>query len=106
MTNITTLPPITSGKIVHEGIAGGPARITNDFLRSIEQRHRKTPVFDPNEVPRAYRAHIGGGIWIKRCRYCDDYALTYGSLVYIWQLAQHEATHGEDVPGYNTPLMS
>ncbi len=101
----TVLPAIEAGHIVHEGIARGPARLTNDFLRSIEQRYRTTPVFDPNTIPRGYRAHIGGGIWMRRCRECDDYALTYGSVVYIWQLANHEAEHNIDVPGHNVPLL-
>jgi len=92
--------PITTDTL---GIAG---KVTPERIARITSRYAETPVFDPDVVPRGRYAHIGGGIWLRRCRECDDYVRSYGSVAYLYPFARHEASHGVDVAGYNTPMLA
>lgn len=67
--------------------------------------HAKTPVWDAEDIPRGRQMHLGKGVWLRRCAGCDDYMLSYGSSGYYYEFAQHEASHGLDVVGYNVPMM-
>lgn len=84
---------IIVGKPEHKGV-----RVIDTYSR--------TPVIDPDLVPRGRYMHIGSGVWLHRCAACDDYMLTYGTIGYVLEFAQHEYAHGIDVPGYNVPMMA
>lgn len=75
------------------------------FMRRLDEQYSRTPVFDAERIPRGKHMHIGDGVWLRRCRECDDYIKTYGAIDYIREFAEHEADHGLIVPGYNQALL-
>lgn len=67
-----------------------------------------TPTYDADTIPGGRCAHIGGGVFLKRCRRCDDYMLTYGGPPYVRPFAEHEATHPEllgTIPGHDLAIL-
>lgn len=57
-------------------------------------RFAKTPVFKRSDIPRGRSAHIGGGVFLRRCRECNDFVLTFGHP-YCSPIEDHEsAKHG------------
>lgn len=93
--------------ILGEGFIAG-ARYVKDidaFIAKNEARYINTPVFAQEIIPQGRYAHIGDGVFFRRCSACDDFILTYGTVSYIREFAEHEASHGLDVPGYNVPLL-
>jgi hypothetical protein len=82
-------------------------RDLDEFFQKNEAKYQETPVFSEDIIPRGASAHIGEGIFLTRCTECDDYALTYGMLGYIYELAQHKTAHGlTDVPGLHVALLA
>jgi hypothetical protein len=76
------------------------------FIAHNEEKYAATPVFGADSIPRGRNAHIGDGIWMRRCTSCDDFTLSYGSIAYLHDHAAHEASHlGSVVPGFNSPLL-
>lgn len=68
--------------------------------------HLRTPTIEADDVPRGAYMHLGGGLWLKRCRSCDDYMLSYGTVGYWLPFAEHEYAHGLDVVGYNVAMLA
>jgi hypothetical protein len=75
------------------------------FLDKNKARYADTPVFDPDIIPSGRYVHIGDGVWLRRCSDCEDFTLSYGSIIYLREHAQHELTHGGNVLGANVPLL-
>jgi len=80
------------------------ARDREAFIAEMAERYALTPVFDPAVIPAGRAAHIGNGVFYRHCSGCEDFALTYGTP-FIMAIAQHEASHGGLVAGYNSPLL-
>lgn len=74
-----------------------------------EQRNAETPVFPADLIPNGRYMHIGDGIWKHVCRSCDDFILSYGSVVYLYEFAKHEASHAElleaGISGWNVGML-
>lgn len=75
------------------------------FIKKNEKRFAATPVFLQDTVPRGRYAHIGNGIWLRRCSGCDDFTLSYGTIAYLYEHGSHEASHGGLVAGFNSPVL-
>lgn len=93
--------------IIGEGSIAG-ARYVKDvdaFVAKNKERYAETPVFPADIIPQGRYAHIGEGVFLRRCSACDDFILTYGTVAYIREFAEHEAGHGLDVVGYNVPML-
>jgi hypothetical protein len=77
------------------------------FIESNAERYALTPVFPVEGIPSGKYVHIGEGVWKKTCSEpgCDVFMLSYGSVAYFRVFAEHEASHGRDVPGFNVPLL-
>lgn len=86
-------------------LGAGSVKNLNQFIQKNEARFAATPVFPKTAIPNGVAAHIGKGVFLRRCVSCDDYMLTYGSILYIHEFAKHEASHGGLVPGYNAPML-
>jgi hypothetical protein len=90
-----------------EGVIAGLDHVKDRdaYIVEMEDRFAATPVFPQDIIPRGRQAHIGDGVWLKRCQACDDFMLTYGTA-FIMKFALHEREHGVDVVGVNVPLLS
>lgn len=81
-------------------------KIDDHFMSKTEaaEFYAETPIFELEEIGPGVGAHIGDGVFLYRCRNCDDYYLSYGPTPRYWNIGPHERqTHGLDVPGLNTP---
>jgi hypothetical protein len=90
----------------HKVVLG--ARYVTDsdaFIAKNTKRHQNTPIFEQKAIPQGRYCHIGDGVWLRRCSACDDYTLTYGTVLYLNEHLRHEASHGIDVIGVNIPIL-
>jgi hypothetical protein len=90
----------------HKVVLG--ARYVTDpdaFIAKNEKRFRNTPIIEQKAIPNGRYCHIGNGVWLRRCSACDDYTLTYGTVLYLNEHLLHEASHGIDVIGVNVPIL-
>lgn len=79
---------------------------TSDATTDAAQRYSRTPITAPEDVPRGSYMHIGGGQWLRRCRGCDDFIVTSGTIEFVLEFAQHEHNeHSLDVVGYNVAML-
>ena len=54
-----------------------------------------TPIMPTPAIPRARQAHVGDGQWLSRCRACDAFVISYGPVMFLRELSDHEYTaHG------------
>ena len=74
------------------------------FIKKNKKHFATTPVSLPDAIPRGKYEHIGDGVWLHRCSYCDDFALTYGTIVHLSVYALHETSHGIPIAGSNSFL--
>lgn len=92
-----------------EGVILGTTYLDPDeaeeFIERCATLYAKTPVFAAADVPRGQYIHVGEGVWLKRCRGCDDYVMTYGTILFTPVIGEHERTHELDVVGINIPLL-
>lgn len=50
--------------------------------------------------------HVGGGVWLSACGYCDAYSLTYGTVPAYANLGPHMVSeHGAKVGGINVGML-
>lgn len=99
--------PTAPINIAGEGVILGASYVADRkaFIEEQRRRYAETPVFPAEAIPSGRGAHIGEGVWLYRCPECSTFALTYGVKSYISKLAEHTASHGVAVPGYNAPLL-
>lgn len=96
----------TLGNDIAGRVLGFAGVVTAERIQRVTSRYTATPSFEPGAIPRGAYAHIGGGVWLRRCRDCDDYVRSYGSVGYLYEFARHEASHGLEVVGFNAPMMA
>lgn len=94
-----------------ENIAGQGVILGAQYVRDFDAfvtknaaQYSRTPTFPIDEIPRGSRRHLGGGIWLARCRECDNYVLTYGTA-WCYEFGKHERDHGLDVVGINVAIL-
>jgi hypothetical protein len=75
-------------------------------IEAVRIAHAYTPVTPEPLVHRGETRHIGEGVWMRRCRECGAHVKSYGVIAVIPEMAEHEAGHGLQVPGWNQPLLS
>lgn len=96
---------MTLTNIYGEGvIIGAPVHKGTDK----RTKYARTPVFDPSEIPAGRQAHIGGGVFRRKCAdpECGVYADTWGGVWWVPKLAHHEhQDHGLDVVGVNVAVL-
>lgn len=108
MTTTTETRAPEGVNIAGDGVTLGAeyVRDRKAFIYKNRMHYANTPVTPPDNVPRGQYRHIGGGLWLKRCRECDDYIVSYGAVQYYREFAEHEhKTHGLDVVGYNVAML-
>lgn len=74
------------------------------FVEENRKRYERSPVIAADDIPRGHRCHVGNGVWLARCRECDDYALTYGTA-WCYEFGMHEYEHGLDVVGITIGML-
>lgn len=70
---------------------------------------KRPPVHARADIPNGWQAHVGDDVWLKRCR-AEGCAVTWESPhgafpLFILEHAEHEASHGIPVPGYNVGIL-
>lgn len=81
------------GNDLLDGRITGFAKDDDPRIEAFAGRYAATPVWDV--IPRGWVAHIGGGIFLHRCRECDDYVRSYGAVLFIRALDIHQReAHG------------
>lgn len=61
----------------------------------IAARYATTPVFGPGNVRPGVRAHLGGGVWGRRCPDCGLLFVTAGAVLHDVDLLDHRLdAHG------------
>jgi hypothetical protein len=83
-------------------------RINDRFMTKevAAQVYSETPVWELEQIGPGMSCHIGDGIFLTRCRSCDDFHLAYGAAPRHGTIGMHEVkVHGLDVPGLNSAFM-
>lgn len=93
------------GVDIFDGRIAGAEYAGPAYIDEVKSRYARTPVIAEELIHRGEYMHTGDGIWLHRCAGCNNFARTYGTVGYLREFAEHEASHGIDVPGYNVALL-
>lgn len=94
------------GVDIFDGRIAGAEYAGPSYIDEVKSRYARTPTIAENLIHRGEYMHTGNGIWLHRCAGCNSFIRTYGTVGYRLEFAEHEASHGLDVPGYNVPMFS
>lgn len=93
------------GTDLFDGRIAGAEYAGPSYINEVKDRYARTPTIEDDLVHRGEYMHTGDGIWLHRCAGCNNFIRTYGIVGYLREFAEHEASHGLDVPGYNEALL-
>ena len=94
------------GVDIFDGRIAGAEYARPSYIDEVKSRYARTPTIAEELIHRGEYMHTGDGVWLHRCAGCNSFVRTYGTVGYLREFAEHEASHGLDVPGYNVPLFS